>query len=398
MVDMFFNANARIYNKINNMNNNELKSYLETDNKSGYKTKEKHIKINFSELHDKIINNNGDDWIEKLYNYANNINENPKCLHCGKELRLKIYSKGYHEYCSKICKNKSSFINDKKKITSLLKYGVDNPSKSEVIKEKIKSKLYVDGKWYNETDEFKKKTKETYINKYGVDSYSKLDEYHEKVKKTNIERYGMDSYNKTDESKNRCKQHNLEKYGTEYYLSTEEFKEKSKISSLKKYGVDSYTKTDEYKEKMKKYYIKKYGVEHCMQVEEFKNKMVDTMIKRYGEIWRNYAPKYNVNSIIYLDVISEKIGIKIQHALNGGEKKFVKYWVDGYIKEYNICIEWDEKHHNGTRQRERDVKKETFIKENFKCIIIKINQNEFLKDIDNNTIKYVNEILKLIAG
>ena len=53
------------------------------------------------------------------------------------------------------------------------------------------------------------------------------------------------------------------------------------------------------------------------------------MIERYGELWLKHTPTYNANSIIYLDLLSEKLGIKIQHALNGGEKKFIKYWVDG---------------------------------------------------------------------
>ena len=108
------------------------------------------------------------------------------------------------------------------------------------------------------------------------------------------------------------------------------------------------------------------------------------MIEKYGEIWINYAPKYNVNSIIYLDMISEKLNLPIQHALNGGEKKFIKYWVDGYIEKYNLSIEWDEKHHNTKRQKERDNVKEEFLKENFNCIMIRINEKEFLIDIETS--------------
>jgi len=92
-----------------------------------------------------------------------------------------------------------------------------------------------------------------------------------------------------------------------------------------------------------------------MKTNEFKEKMIKTMIDKYGEIWLKHCPSYNPNSIIYLDEISEKIGLKIQHALNGGEKKFIKYWVDGYIEEYNICIEWDEKHHIYSKCNENDV-------------------------------------------
>jgi hypothetical protein len=79
---------------------------------------------------------------------------------------------------------------------------------------------------------------------------------------------------------------------------------------------------------MKQYYMNKYGVEYYIQSDEGKKKIFNTMIKRYGEIWLKYAPKYNPNSIIYLDLLSEKLGIPIQHALNSGEKKFIRYWVD----------------------------------------------------------------------
>ena len=144
--------------------------------------------------------------------------------------------------------------------------------------------------------------------------------------------------------------------------------------------------------KMKKYYLENYGVEYYTQTNEFKTAMMNTMIEKYGEIWINYAPKYNINSIIYLDMLSKKLNLPIQHALNGGEKKFIKYWVDGYIQEHNICIEWDEKHHNAKRQKERDNVKEKFLNENFNCIMVRINEKEFLKNIETS----INNISGLI--
>ena len=64
---------------------------------------------------------------------------------------------------------------------------------------------------------------------------------------------------------------------------------------------------------------------------------------------------------------TEKLGLPIQHALNGGEKKFIRYWVDGYIEEYNICIEWDEKQHEYKKYKEKDIVREQFLKENHHC-------------------------------
>jgi len=108
-----------------------------------------------------------------------------------------------------------------------------------------------------------------------------------------------------------------------------------------------------------------------------------TTIERYGEIYKKLIPRYNINSIIYLDILSEKLNLPIQHALNGGEKKFVKYWADGYIEKYNICIEWDEKFHKNNKFIKKDIIREQFLKENFNCNIIRINEKAFLKDTDN---------------
>jgi len=93
---------------------------------------------------------------------------------------------------------------------------------------------------------------------------------------------------------------------------------------------------------------------------------------------------------------SEKLNIQIQHALNGGEKKFVRYYIDGYIPDYNICIEWDESHHNVKKFEESDVIRDLFLKENFNCIIIRINEREFLCDIENQTTIICNKINDII--
>ena len=139
------------------MNKNELNIYLNTDNKSGYKTREIHIKNNFPEMYKIIINYYGSNWMEKLYNFVNSIDNNPTCIRCGKTLHLKKYYIGYHDYCSIICRNKSEIIINKIKQTCLNKYGVNNPSKLEEVKKKIKNKICKNGVWYNETDECKKK-------------------------------------------------------------------------------------------------------------------------------------------------------------------------------------------------------------------------------------------------
>jgi hypothetical protein len=393
---MTFNCDASIYNKYRKMNNIELGEYIKLDNKSGFKTREKHIKDNFPETYEAINNIGHKTWFTNLYDFINGKRD-MVCPECGESLEIKIFNLGYQKYCSPKCKNKNPDFKEKVKKIMLIKYGVDNASKSQIVKEKIKNKLCHNNIWSVQTNEFKKKSKETCNNKYGVSSYSKLEIFHEKMKKTSTERYGVDSYNKTEASKKYAKENSIKKYGAEYYLSTDEFKEKSRQTNLKKRGVTSHTKTNDYKLKMKKYYLNKYGVEYYLQTDEGKKKIHNTMIEKYGEIWLKHIPKYNPNSILYIDAISEKLGMFIQHALNGGEKKFTKYWVDGYIEKYNICIEWDEKHHNTKRQMEHDIKRDEFLKNEHNCMVIRINESEFLKDILASTDKYTSQINDYIA-
>lgn len=50
-----------------------------------------------------------------------------------------------------------------------------------------------------------------------------------KKKDTRIERYGVDNYSKTQECKDKVKATNLERYGVDYYFKTEELKEKIEL-------------------------------------------------------------------------------------------------------------------------------------------------------------------------
>lgn len=253
------------------------------------------------------------------------------------------------------------------------------------------------------------KSKNTCFKNYGVEFPSQAKQNQDKTKNTNIKRYGFERPSQSDEIKNKIKlSHNnfdedkknkilekqkktcLEKYGDENYNNTI----KNKETCLEKYGVENVFELIEIKEKIKNTNLKKYGFDHHTKNKQIMNKITETQIEKYGETWKNKVPKYNPNSIIYLDMISEKLNIIIQHALNGGEKKIIKYWIDGYIEQYNICIEWDEKGHK--YKQEYDKNREKYLKLNINCEFVRINEKEFLKNIENGintTIEKINNII-----
>jgi hypothetical protein len=68
------------------------------------------------------------------------------------------------------------------------------------------------------------------------------------------------------------------------------------------------------------------------------------------------GPAYNFKACIFLDNLSKRRGWVIQHAKNGGEIKIDGYFVDGYDKDRNIVIEYDERHHYiGGKLKQKDV-------------------------------------------
>ena len=239
------------------------------------------------------------------------------------------------------------------------------------------------------------KRRKTNLKKYGVENPNQSEEIKNKTKQTNLKRYGVENVFQSEEIKEKVKETNIEKYGFENPNQSEEIKDKIKATFIKKYGFENVFQSEEIKDNIKRNNLEKYGFEYTAQVPEIKKKVRQTMIKNYGEIYFRYIPKYNVDSIFYIDLISEITGTHFQHALNGGEKKFVKYFIDGYNENFNICIEWDEENHFYRKQKAKDLERENYLIETHGCKIVRINEKEFLLDIDNQMVLICEKINKL---
>lgn len=178
---------------------------------------------------------------------------NCKCEICEEILNIKCYSyyNNYNKYNIFTCEKCCHF---KKKKTTINNYGVDNPSKSEIIKKRKKETTFknygVEHPLQSET--ILEKMKQDSITKYGVEWYNQTEESIQIRKETCLEKYGVDNYNKTEECKDKITNTNLLKYNVKRYNNRIKHKE----TCLEKYGVDSYSKTTECKEKVKATSIK----------------------------------------------------------------------------------------------------------------------------------------------
>ena len=137
----------------------------------------------------------------------------------------------------------------------LEKYGVDNPFKSEQIKDKIRHVLN---------------------DKYGVDHPSKSKVFQENKVKTSLQKYGTKHPNQSDRVKHKIEQTNLNKYGVKHFLSAHIAREKIQSTFNERYGVSSFTETNVFKQKRKKTMIERYGTEHALCSKQCLKKLLVT--------------------------------------------------------------------------------------------------------------------------
>jgi hypothetical protein len=250
---------------------------------NGTRRSEKYIKCHYSDFHQYILDNYPKDitWIEKLYWYYHNINSHPLCPVCGKNVGFLDFVHGYSKHCSIQCNNRDEDFKNKSRQSCLERYGVENPMQLDSIKEK---------------------SKQTCLVKYGVKHPTQSQEIQNKVKQTCLERYGVENPMQFKEIQNKIKQTCLDKYGGVAPACSKEIQNKTKQTCLERYGAENYTQSQDYRSrhdviqnKVKQTCLEKYGTEHYAQSEEgrtklsniigseeVQNKIKQTNLKRYG--------------------------------------------------------------------------------------------------------------------
>lgn len=161
----------------------DYKDFFIKNNKSGWKTKENILKIKEPKIYYEIINfseeNNFNDlpFKEKIWYFIHNEKTKKKCLSCGDFVKFKdSLSKGYNDFCSLECANKSGLLNDRIVKTNKEKYGVS---------------------YFPEHNTFISKVKKTKHKKYGNENYNNI----EKCIRTKELLYGDKFFSNKEKSK-----------------------------------------------------------------------------------------------------------------------------------------------------------------------------------------------------
>lgn len=271
--------------------------------------------------------------VQRMWHIINETTTIPICPECGRTVSFKSIKRGYSEFCSSYCSNHSEINNEKRRKTSIKRYGAENVSK---------------------TNYFKEKYKETINKKYGVDHYSKTNEYKIKFKSTMNKRYGVEHPMKDASFVEDFFKKYEEKTGFKTPLNNPEIRNKIIETLIEVYGVDHNLKIPEIIEKRKNTWIKNYGVEHPMKDINIFYKVFYNSVLQYkdyifpsGRIEKiqGYEDKtldellsngINEDDIIVNDIEIEKYIGQIYYEFNN---KTHRYYPDIFIKSINTIIE-----------------------------------------------------------
>ncbi|MBC8428104.1 MAG: hypothetical protein H8D94_01385 [Candidatus Pelagibacter sp.] len=107
---------------------------------------------------------------------------------------------------------------------------------------------------------------------------------------------------------------------------------------------------------------------------ETKRKIRLSTLERIERMSGQLYPNYNPRACKIIDEYGKKHGYNFQHAENGGEHhiKELGYWVDGYDKDKNVVIEYDENYHNNIQKK--DIQRQKEIEKYLGCEFIRIKE------------------------
>ena len=135
---------------------------------------------------------------ESIYRIRHKIYNKPICPICNNVIEYDTkYSKFHITHSGECCRKWKAIKN---KQVFLEKYGVDNPWKSEEVKQKIKETLSL--KYGSPTFNNRQKAKETNLVRYGVDSYARTNDF-----KQNYKNHLKEYKDKDKEYKTKKKNH-----------------------------------------------------------------------------------------------------------------------------------------------------------------------------------------------
>lgn len=304
--------------------------------------------------------------------YLKYLGSEGKCKTCGNPTRFISLSKGFAKFCCNRCVGLNKDIQNKKKTTTREHFGVDWPTQSKEVQNKILESLESN---YGVKNAFNIGLEKSIIN-------SHTDEAN--LKRGNSIHNTKQELFKNDEYKQKVIEtyikNNKQKYDTEWTsnlptvrqkisntVKSEECQEKTKQTCLEKYNVPHHTQSRHYIENAKKRYLYNnvhfdsswelalyiYAIDHKISIirEPCTLSYIDNNKKRY------YTPDFLFNNELVeikgnqffdknnnlINIYTKKIEIAKLKCINDNNVKLlrytdIKYAIDYCIDKYNSNI------------------------------------------------------------
>jgi len=159
------------------------------------------------------------------------------------------------------------------------------------------------------------------------------------------------------------------------------------MHSLKLKGRKRMPFSEEWKKNISESHKKSEVWIKSMNTDSYKQKHREKMLRLIKE----QKTKVCVNYLAcdFFNLLNEKLNWNGFHGKNKKEYQLNYYFLDYYDTENNIVIEWDEKHHNKKKQKEKDIIRQKYIINNLQCNFYRINEiTKKVVKIDDNIIDY----------
>lgn len=221
-----------------------------------------------------------------------------QCDYCGE-----IYTVSKHLYTAalKMCYTK--------------KWSCPNCKKEKIME----TCLDIYGCHFTHLDSYKKAVKRSSLEKYGVEYPMRSDDVKQKQRATLLSRYGVEYAGQIPEGKEKAIQTNLVRYGVTHSSKLEETQEKKRATVRERYGVDHVAQLDSVKDKIKATCLERFGVDQPMKSPEIRQKSNETYYKngsghcskQQWHIWEVVGGELNYPAYGYsLDILIDDIDVE----------------------------------------------------------------------------------------
>ena len=227
----------------------DVHAFLMTETSNGLFKKEPVFSKCFPELYKDIMSAEicaNKSFSERLFIYFN-PHATGLCKVCGRPTKFRNFKSGYPIYCSSKCSNSDPDKKETCRQTVINRYGVENVSKSSVVKDRIcntfKEKYGVE--WVGQSKEVQAKQKATCIEKYGVPTPFQMDDFQEKSIQTCRKKYGTDYATQSQEVKSKITASYIDKTGFTNPSYNPDVIDKRRETNFKNFDGKWFTQTDE---------------------------------------------------------------------------------------------------------------------------------------------------------